>query len=284
MGNPGSAQSWNGYSYVSNSPMSFVDPSGLSQRPVGCGVGGFRCRGQGATGGGFGLASVVSTHWFQWVDIFVSARIVFGGTYGRGHGPGVLDGWWDFMDPFVEVYHQYVHRQGIRQVTSRVPVSGVLNITGKPMGLPGVDFGHDGRLDPQTGWGRVLPWLARLLSKKPNGNKPKEPKSDRPKPEQEVEPTPVPRPTVTNERLRNTVNQLYREGDQLPGGTAGAVRYELRTGELVGGRSHVIKARERIANLERILREESLSPSDRTTAIRLRDDLKAALETTRGPR
>ncbi|MCY3821370.1 MAG: RHS repeat-associated core domain-containing protein [Gammaproteobacteria bacterium] len=72
VGNPGSAQSWNGYSYVSNSPMSYVDPSGLSQRPVGCGVGGLLCQGQGASGGGFGLASVVSTHRFQWVDIFFS--------------------------------------------------------------------------------------------------------------------------------------------------------------------------------------------------------------------
>ena len=33
VGNRGSAQAWNGYSYVSNSPMSFVDPSGLSQAP-----------------------------------------------------------------------------------------------------------------------------------------------------------------------------------------------------------------------------------------------------------
>ena len=186
VGNPGSAQSWNGYSYVSNSPMSYVDPSGLSQRPVGCGVGGLLCRGQGASGGGFGLASVVSTHRFQWVDIFFSARIVIGGVYGGGNGPGVLDGWWDFMDPFVEVYHQYVHRQGFRQVTSRVPVSGVLNITGKPIGLPGVDFGFDRRVDPQTGWGKILgEIIKKLTSKKTPQVKPKKKKEELGRPNQQ---------------------------------------------------------------------------------------------------
>ena len=36
-GNFGSAHAWNGYSYVSNSPMSIADPSGLSQAPGGGG-------------------------------------------------------------------------------------------------------------------------------------------------------------------------------------------------------------------------------------------------------
>ena len=85
------------------------------------------------------------------------------------------------MDPFVEVYHQYVYRQGIGQVTSQVRVDGVLNITRRPMGLPGIDLGHDGRLDPQAAWARGVYLLARLLGKKPPRERPKESKSDKPK-------------------------------------------------------------------------------------------------------
>ena len=139
VGNRGSAQSWNGYSYVSNSPMSFVDPSGLSQAPArpGCVMVGFMCQGQGgAAGGGFGVESVVSTYRYRYVDVFVSARIVFGGIYGGGNGPGVLDGWWDFMDTFVELYYQYITREGIGQVTRQLPVVGTPNISGKDIDEP----------------------------------------------------------------------------------------------------------------------------------------------------
>ncbi len=137
VGNRGSAQSWNAYSYVSNSPMSFVDPSGLSQAPArqGCVMVGFSCgqQGGGAASGGFGVESVVSTYRYRYVDVFVSARIVFGGIRGGGNGPGVLDGWWDFMDPFVELYRTYVTREGIGEVTSQVAAVGTPDITGRDL-------------------------------------------------------------------------------------------------------------------------------------------------------
>ena len=133
---PGSAQAWNGYSYVSNSPMSLVDPSGLVRAGPGCNIGPVMCLdggGAGASGGGFGVEPVVSTYRYQYVDVFVSTRIVPGWIHGGGNGPGALDGWWDFMDPFVEVFHHYVIREGIRQVTGHVQVVGTPNITGRDM-------------------------------------------------------------------------------------------------------------------------------------------------------
>ncbi len=112
VGNRGSAQAWNGYSYVSNSPMSLVDPSGLSQAPAGCSLGGMACM---PPAGGFGLASVVSTHRFQWVDVFFSVASAWfnpgwgglGSTppfnphpYHSWSGGGVGDGGWGSYDSF----------------------------------------------------------------------------------------------------------------------------------------------------------------------------------------
>ncbi len=285
---PASAQAWNGYSYVSNSPMSLVDPSGLSQAPVrgGCAMVGFACRQGGAAGGGFGLETVVSTFSFWFVDVLVSWVPTW------NHDPDWIFGEWDSFDPF---RYEYVYRQASITVTSQVPVAGVLNLTRRDIGALRFDFGNEDRIMPQAiAWGPLIQLVARtgkaiFDTARAAGSKIKKwvdklkgPKQD---PARQTETTPnSQRPSVTNESLRNTVNELYREGDQIPGGTAGAVRYERRTGNLVGGKSHIMKARERIANLERILREQDLSPSDRDTAIRLRDDLENALKTPRGPR
>ena len=146
VGNPGSAQRWNGYSYVSNSPMSFVDPSGLSQAPGagGCNLVGVMC---GAAGGGFGLASVVSTHRFQWVDIFFSVvSSWFNTDWGTGvidetgatnrnyfGGGGAADGGWGSYDSHEPFHFGIAFFSATFQVTSQVGVVGTPNIPGRDM-------------------------------------------------------------------------------------------------------------------------------------------------------
>lgn len=56
-----------------------------------------------------------------------------------------------------------------------------------------------------------------------------------------------------------------------------AIRHELNTGQLVGGKSHLQKGQERVKNLENILKKEQLSPQDKALAEALLQDLKAAL-------
>lgn len=94
---------------------------------------------------------------------------------------------------------------------------------------------------------------------------------------------PLTRPPVSSPgKLANIVNDLYK-GHLSPtrvasGTTAEAVRFEIATGELVGGRAHVIKAENAVRGLDNWLRANPDAPSlDRLIAQSLRDDLLDAL-------
>ena len=77
--------------------------------------------------------------------------------------------------------------------------------------------------------------------------------------------------------LQRTISALFRPGDRIAGGTAGAIRLEATTGQAVGGRFHLQKGIERIRNLENILGGEELSAADRVVAERLLGDLRRAV-------
>ncbi|MCL2610519.1 MAG: hypothetical protein FWE02_02465 [Defluviitaleaceae bacterium] len=84
--------------------------------------------------------------------------------------------------------------------------------------------------------------------------------------------------TVENPKLRNAINEIYRPGATVgDGGLADAVRHELETGELVGGKSHIRKAEERIVNLENVIKKQNLNETDLDVAQKLLDELKNAL-------
>ena len=84
---------------------------------------------------------------------------------------------------------------------------------------------------------------------------------------------------VSNRKLKETINQIYRPNAKIgDGGLADAIRHEIRTAELVGGKSHVTKGVERLKNLENILKREDLSPSEEKLIKELIDNLKNALE------
>jgi hypothetical protein len=82
---------------------------------------------------------------------------------------------------------------------------------------------------------------------------------------------------VTNPRLKGALKELFRIGDNVRGGTAGAIRHERATGRLVGGTTHTTKGMQRARQLERILQQENLSPSDRRVAEAVLRDLRNAL-------
>lgn len=84
---------------------------------------------------------------------------------------------------------------------------------------------------------------------------------------------------VKNQSLKNTIGEMYRQGATVgDGGLADAVREQVRTGKLVGGRDHIKKAEERIRNMENILRKQSPNGNDRKIALKLIKQLKRALK------
>ena len=83
---------------------------------------------------------------------------------------------------------------------------------------------------------------------------------------------------VSNQKLKNTIKEMYRPGAKVgDGGLADAIRYEIKTGKLVGGKSHVQKGAERLRNLERIFKRETLTKQERKIVEDLIKDLKRAL-------
>ena len=83
---------------------------------------------------------------------------------------------------------------------------------------------------------------------------------------------------VQNPKLRNAINEIYRDGASIgDGGLADAIRHEIKTGEFVGGKSHIQKGKERIKNLENILYKQDLSNIDKEIAEELIKDISRAL-------
>ncbi len=84
---------------------------------------------------------------------------------------------------------------------------------------------------------------------------------------------------ATNQKVKEAINQIYRPKAKIgDGGLGDAIRHELITGELVGGKSHMQKGKDRLKSLENILKKENLSTLEEFVVKDLIDDLKRALE------
>ena len=84
---------------------------------------------------------------------------------------------------------------------------------------------------------------------------------------------------VSNTKLKNCINEMYRQGAAIgDGGLADAIRHELTTGELVGGKSHIQKGIEKVRKLENKIAKQNLSDNDLEIATNLLNELKSALE------
>jgi len=80
--------------------------------------------------------------------------------------------------------------------------------------------------------------------------------------------------SIQDQKLRNIFNEFYQSSDALPGGTAGAIKHTVKTGELVHGSDHFIKGDGFVNGLNKLLQNFSLNQEDRAIAQKLFDQLK----------
>lgn len=84
---------------------------------------------------------------------------------------------------------------------------------------------------------------------------------------------------VKSPKLREWIEYLYRKGATIGNGsTADAIRHELGTGQLLSPKGHFQKGQEAIRGLEKLLRTGKLDPKDAQIAKEIVSDLKNALQ------
>lgn len=85
--------------------------------------------------------------------------------------------------------------------------------------------------------------------------------------------------SLSNQKLKNLVGELYREGAVVGDGSAMTAASELvRTGKLLNGKDHVIKIEQRIKNLENIIKTQTLNSTDTKYSKELLEKMTIAKE------
>jgi hypothetical protein len=80
-----------------------------------------------------------------------------------------------------------------------------------------------------------------------------------------------------NAKLQNIATNLFRGGEEeVPGGTAGAIRNELRRRETTGGTFHLEKGANELRGLRNLLKSNTLTSGERTAAEAMYKDLRDA--------
>ncbi len=111
VGNPAFSQSWHSYSHVANSPLSLVDPTGLSIAPCPMPAADFSCNPIGSPGGfGGAVQTIYSFIHRYWFDFYVYKAP----SFSFGLGDGGIDVEFDVVDVigvFATVVSEIVKRE-----------------------------------------------------------------------------------------------------------------------------------------------------------------------------
>ena len=84
---------------------------------------------------------------------------------------------------------------------------------------------------------------------------------------------------MSNPKARNIVDQLYRPGAKHgDGGTADALKEEAKSNKPIEGKRHYQKAKERLRNIENVLKKENLLEREIKALKEIYEKLKEAIK------
>jgi len=233
MGDP---QSWNGYSYARNNPLSFGDPSGASYTI--CDPFGANC--STVSNGNFAqIKKDAQKAGESWSDLGGGMSGTITLSNGAAGGTFVFNGRDENQEALTADSVGLVDQSAdeIAMLVGGKAVGTVLGMVGR--GISGLLL-RGGETSAAT-------FLSDVAMAKP---------------------------LVTNAKLEAIVEKLYQPTDIVPGGTAGAVRYESLTGDMLSPAGHVQDAADTIREIQKLLLSDvSLSVHDQAVAKALMQDL-----------